>query len=110
MSEELDFSNVLAAMDRINRRKEEELARLSAQPDLFRFATQFTDGMVIAVEAEMCHYATVTDHRGRTHDARDVLERVKDFIHADFRRLTGKDYVPSVCRDLDHQRGDDVVS
>jgi hypothetical protein len=97
-----------AALDRlieVRRRQNaalgDELRKLLEQPELYDVATHLADALLGAVD-HLCNFEYAVTHGGEKVDTVDVMTTLKDHVGEEFKRLTGRDYVPRICRRIDH--------
>jgi hypothetical protein len=92
-----DFQAVVEGMELIRQRKEAELKKLCANPEIIDVAQELTDSFLRCLHY-LFNYQTVIDGIGVHHDIQEVYSGVQDLVCEEFKELTGRQYVPTVCR------------
>ena len=90
-----------ARMHDIQSMKEEELKRLCEKPTNFAIAQALTDALMSDLNG-LFNYDHVVDGNGKRYDTLDVIRELERDIKKTFLTLTGKEYVPTICRQIDY--------
>lgn len=99
------IARITAQMDVIRSCREAELRRLCEAPDKFEIAQALTDAMVENL-TYLCHFQSCLDGYGNPHSMLEVGRQLETYILETFQTLTGREYVPTVCRSIDHGKGE----
>jgi len=92
--------SVLKRFDAIRRREETELRILCDHPDNFAICQCLTDRVYGAVAAYLCHFDHLTTGRQTDIDPCDAIQEIQDLIRDEFKKLTGREYLPEAARQV----------
>ena len=92
-----------AAFDRIRKREEAELRKLSSNPELYDALQVFAD-RVYGVLSYLCNFKSVVGNDGKRYPVQDVISRLQDDTAETFESLTGREYLPETVRTHRRQR------
>ena len=99
-----DWTKRLAeSVDRQNKFLETEMRRLADNPGVYDIATALTDALMSSTD-RLCNFDHFVDHNGRRHETSEVAHALGDDVRAEFLRLTGRPYVPKICRVIEDAR------
>jgi hypothetical protein len=93
------IDRMIQRMDDIRDREEAELRRLTADPSVFCIAQLLTDRLEKCL-TYLCNYESMLNHNGGRTPILDVIAELEREVRDEFRRITGKEYVPTICRQI----------
>jgi hypothetical protein len=100
MDDKIDTTKELfTSVSRQYARMEKELRKLTENPEYYDIAQALTDALDSGIEY-LCHYRCAVDHNGKEVDIIDVMTRMTDELRDEFKKLTGRPYVPSIVRQV----------
>ena len=97
MKDKPEFVRLMKAMTRQQECKEAELQKLTQDPDLYSVAQAIADSLISDLEY-LCHFTHMLDGHGNRVEVAEVQQKLKDTVAATFRKITGKDYEPTIVR------------
>ena len=97
MADKFDFNRMIECMRTNMTRKEVELQRLTQDPALHEVAQALTDELFSSLNG-LFNYDHVVDHEGNEMDTVAVQKALEVSVLKTFQRLTGRAYVPPICR------------
>jgi hypothetical protein len=97
------FQSLARALKRQSEFRETELRRLSEYPTTVNMATQLTSALIKSL-TYLHNYSSLIDEYGNDHSVDETITLLEGFIKDEFKKITGKDYAPDVCRLQDYKR------
>lgn len=97
--ESSDFKAVVASMKKAVDRRNEEASKLTKQGAMADLLQQQMDDHFSHLNY-LCNFTSVVDHHGRKHDIQVAIEKLKSLMEATYNKMTGKRYVPEICRQV----------
>lgn len=94
------FASFIDAVKVMRDREAAELRRIMTNPEMLDVATLFTDRLLDSLKV-LCNYEYVVDGHGKRWPILDLDQRLCDAVCAEFYRLTGQDYKPTVLRTVE---------
>lgn len=103
MKQDTSIKRVIARLEQTSQRAEEELKKLCEEPTVHDVATQLTDRLLGDL-MYLFNFDHMVSGRGQKTDIQEVYERLQENIKTTFLTVTGKEYEPTVCRQLKFNR------
>ncbi len=95
-----DIQRSLAGLERLSRRREEELKKLCQNPELHDVALALMEALLLNL-TYLCNFQYLVDGFDKHCDVVEVMERLEDDIIKTYEKLTGHSYKASICRAVD---------
>ena len=94
------FDVMVQRMNEIRNREDAELRRLTTDPSVYNIAQMLTDRLCDCL-TQLCNYDHAVNGNGGKTPILDVITELERSVRDEFRRVTGRDYVPAICRQVD---------
>lgn len=97
------LDRLIKSMRRINAAKGDELRKLMEFPNLYNVAEALAAELINSL-SYLFNFESATDHEGNRVDILNLVDELEKGITREFEKITGRPYIPEICRRLEHRR------
>ena len=97
MNAEARINSLMDSFHRSNERQKAELQKLCQSPTNYDIALALTDAMLNNL-AYLFNFKHAVSGNGKRCEILDLHDRLEADVKATFKRLTGREYSPPICR------------